>query len=58
MLPLLLRQDGKKGGKKKRFCRRILHKERTRQPTGRGSTELLAGGAGAVSAVVGQNQTG
>lgn len=58
MLPLLLRQDGKKGGKKERFCHRILHKERTRQPTGRDSTDLLAGGAGAVSAAVGRNQTG
>lgn len=25
MLPLLLRQDGKKGGKKERFCHRIWH---------------------------------
>lgn len=25
MLPLLLRQDGKKGGKRERFCHRIWH---------------------------------
>ena len=25
MLPLLLRQDGKNGGKKERFCHRIWH---------------------------------